>query len=242
MDADNILPSDNWISRCVTALQENPEAVGAEAIWFRYDRNDLIADRYCSLFGINDPMAFYLNRRDRLMATEKKWKLPGRLVKETSDYFLVEFNKDNLLTVGSQGFLTRKELLLQTNYRPYLFHMDSNMELVERGYCRFVMMKLDIIHLHSPTIRQFLRKLERNMRLFLLQRNLRKYRWEAKPSKLFLVILIMTTGIVPLCHSIRGFVKKHDIAWFLHPFLCLIVPTMYGLIAIRHGIAILLRR
>jgi len=130
LDADNRLPHEKWLLKLVKAMQENPQAVGAEAIRFHYDKKHNSADRYSELFGVNDPMAFYLNRRDRFMATEKKWTLPGKMIKETEDYFLVEFNQDNLLTVGSQGFLTRKSLLLQTQWQPYLFHMDSNMDLI----------------------------------------------------------------------------------------------------------------
>jgi len=141
LDDDNRLPSADWLTTCARAMLANPEAVGAEAIYFKYNKNDPPANRYCSLFGINDAAAFYLNKRDRLMATERYWHLPGKVLRDEEDYFLIEFDEDNLPTVGSQGFLTRRELLWQTNHKPYLFHIDSNLELVKAGHNRYLMMK-----------------------------------------------------------------------------------------------------
>jgi len=228
IDDDNRLPSTDWLSTCVKAMLDNPEATGAEAIYFRYDKNDPPANRYCSLFGINDAVAFYLNKRDRLMSTERYWNLPGKVLKDEKDYFLIEFDENNLPTVGSQGFLTRRKLLLQTNYKPYLFHIDSNLELVKAGHNKYLMMKLEIIHLHSCTIGHFLSKSRRNMSLFLQQANLRTYKWKTSRLRLILTILIMLTVIKPLYDSLRGFIKKRDVAWFLHPVLCFATVFSYG--------------
>ena len=228
IDDDNRLPSADWLTTCVKAMLDNPEATGAEAIYFRYDKNDPPANRYCSLLGINDPLAFYLNKRDRLTQTERHWKLPGKVLRDEKDYFLIEFDEKNLPTVGSQGFLTRRKLLLQTNYKPYLFHIDSNLELVKAGHNKYLMMKLDIIHLHSDTIGHLLVKARRNMLLFLQQANLRTYKWKTNRLRLLLAVLIMLTVIKPLYDSLRGFIKKPDIAWFLHPALSLATVFSYG--------------
>ncbi len=235
IDADNRIPHKEWLKKLVYCLLENPDAVAAEAIWFSYNKKHNLADRYSELFGVNDPFAFYLNRRDRLMATESKWTLPGRIVKETNNYFLVEFTKENLLTVGSQGFLTKKNLLLKTKWQPYLFHMDSNMDLVGNGCNKYVMVKDSIIHLHSETIFQFLRKLYRNFVLFLQQEKLRRYTWRTNPIKIFLTTLTMVTFIIPLKDSLKGFLKKPDIAWFLHPVFCFVVTIMYAYLTIKYS-------
>jgi len=228
IDDDNRLPSTDWLARCARAMMFNPDATGAEAIYFKYDREDPPVNRYCSLFGINDPSAFYLNKRDRLMPIERHWRLPGKVLKDEKDYFLIEFNENNLPTVGSQGFLTRRELLLKTNSKPYLFHIDSNLELVKAGHNKYVMMKLDIIHSHSNTVGHFLSKARRNMALFLKQSDVRTYKWKTNRLKLILTVLIMLTLIKPLYDSFRGFIRKPDIAWFLHPVLCLAIVFSYG--------------
>ncbi|MFC1941888.1 glycosyltransferase family 2 protein [Chloroflexota bacterium] len=232
IDDDNRLPSPDWLSRCVAAMNAHPEAVGAEAIYFSYNRRDPVANRYCSLFGINDPLAYYLNKRDRLTHAEKRWSLGGKVLEETPDYYLVQFTKDNLLTVGSQGFLTRRELLLQTIYAPYLFHIDSNLDLVNAGHDTFLMMKLYVIHQHSDTISHLLKKSCRNLRLFLEQSSLRRYRWKTNYLKFLLVVVSMMTFVRPLYDSCKGYRQKPDSAWFLHPVLCFATVVMYGTMVI----------
>jgi len=233
LDADNRLPHTGWLSKLIVSMQENPQVVGGEAIWFKYDSTHGLVDRYCELFGINDPMAFYFNRRDRLMAIEDRWNLPGELLKETSDYYLIKFSRSNLLTVGSQGFLTKKSLLFKTNWQPYLFHMDSNMDLIDLGFNQYLMMKDSILHLHSQSIGQFIKKLQRNFILFLKQEPIRRYTWRTRPLKLFLVTLSMITVIRPTIDSLRGFIKKPDLAWFLHPLFSLVIPLVYIFYVVR---------
>ncbi|OGD52700.1 hypothetical protein A3K80_04365 [Candidatus Bathyarchaeota archaeon RBG_13_38_9] len=167
------------------------------------------------------------------MQTEKDWVLPGKVVANQSDYFLVKFNESNLLTIGSQGFIIKKDLLLKTNCTPYLFHMDSNMDLVKMSHNIYAMMKLEIIHLHSDTISHFLRKLKRNFGLFLAQRHIRRYKYQTDAIRLFLITLSMVTLVRPLFDSLKGFSRKRDIAWFLHPIFCFVVPIMYMLMTVR---------
>lgn len=228
LDADNILPTDDWIKTCAEALLGHPDAVGAEAIWFTYRKNDTLANRYHALFGVYDPVAFYLKKRDRLMQTETAWTLPGKVLINDDQLFLVQFNPDNLPTVGSQGFLTRKELLLKTNYKPYLFHMDSNLELVKRGYDQYLMMKLSITHLTAQTTRDVIGKLRRNMRLFLEQSQIRTYKWETGTWRIIIAGITMVTVVKPTYDAIRGFIVIPDVAWFLHPVLCFLIPPMYA--------------
>jgi glycosyltransferase involved in cell wall biosynthesis len=233
IDDDNRLPSKDWLGKLVRAMQDNPDAVGAEAIYFAYNRKDPSANRYCSLFGINDPCAFYLKKRDRLTQAETAWTLPGKIISEKADYYLIEFDENTLPTVGSQGYLTRRDLLLKTNWKPYLFHIDSNVELIKSGHNKFVMMKLSVIHEHSSTLKHFIGKLHRNMSLFLQQSKLRRYNWTGNRGALVLAVLSMATVIRPLYDSIRGYLKKPDPAWFLHPLLCLVITFLYGFTVIK---------
>lgn len=79
LDADNYLTDPRWIRMALAPLLADPTLVGAQSIRFHYAPQDPAANRYCSLFGINDPMAFYLGRRDRLTAVEAGWRLMGRV-------------------------------------------------------------------------------------------------------------------------------------------------------------------
>ncbi|MBU2633717.1 MAG: glycosyltransferase [Nanoarchaeota archaeon] len=232
MDDDNILPHKNWIKTIVKPFLENDDIAGAEPIWFSYNKKDEIANRYCSLFGINDPLPFYLKKRDRLMQTEKKFNLIKN-VKEKQDYFIAKYNTNNLLTLGSIGFLTKKSLLQKTDYKPYFFHMDSIYDLVKQKHNKFAMMKLSITHLHSGTVKDFIKKLKRNAELFFKYNQKRRYKYKTHKLNLIVSLILMITFIKPFYDALRGYLKIKDKAWFLHPFFCFIIPIMYALIFIK---------
>ena len=233
IDADNILPDKDWLQCAMDAFLENDNVAGVEASKFTYDASHAISDRYCELFGINDPTVYYLKRQDKLKWTDDKWVLKGNLIKENENYYLVEYNAENLVTVGSQGFLTKKSLLLNTNHTPYLFHMDSNLELVDQGYNRFVFLKKSVIHLHSDSVNKIVHKLKRNMKLFQEHATVRRFKYDINFMTMLKIGVIMGTAVIPLFDSIRGFLKKRDIAWFLHPILCVWISVLYANITIN---------
>jgi len=232
LDADNFLPTKDWLNRLVEPIMIEKNLVGAQPIWFTYNRKYPLADRYATLFGITDPLTIYLKKRDRLMLSEDKWNLVKNIV-EKNNYFLATFNLKNLPTIGSVGFIIRKELLLKTNYKPSFSHLDCISDLVMQNHNKFAMVKLDIIHLHSRTIKEFFGKLRRNMQIFLRDYNVRRYKWESTKSELFFAVLVMLTFVVPFYHSIKGYKKIKDSAWFLHPYICFRLVIMYSIMMLK---------
>jgi hypothetical protein len=184
--------------------------------------------------GINDPMAFYLGKRDRLTYWEKEWGLLGSVVGETPLQWSLEFTPDAVPTVGSQGYLTRKSLLKKVSHWPYLFHMDANVELIRLGHRRYVLLKEAVGHDHCATAGAFLKKCRRNLDLFFKWRHLRHYTWEAPKGSFFLTVLSMVTLLRPTLHALRGFASRPDAAWFLHPLFSFLVPAMYTLQTLAH--------
>ena len=227
IDDDNRLPHPRWLERAIGALVENPNAVGAQAAWFAYTNTDPAANRYCSLYGIGDPMAFYLRRRDHLMTTERNWAIAGHVVRETDRYWLVRFTPQEFPTIGSQGYLTRKSTLITTDWWPALWHIDCNYELVVRGRSDFVFLKDEVVHEYCRTADQIVRKCRRNMELFLRYAPNRRYRWETPAWKLVATVARMVTVVGPAMRSAYDFVKTGDVACFLHPYLSFVIPLMY---------------
>ncbi|MBU3912759.1 MAG: glycosyltransferase family 2 protein [Nanoarchaeota archaeon] len=225
MDADNILTRKDWIKKIISPLLEDENIVGSQPLWFKYNKNDAFFDRYCTLYGITDPLTIYLSKRDRLMLWERNWKIG--LIEERKEYFIAEFNKKNLPTIGSVGFTIKKKLLLKTNYDPSFSHLDCIQDLLKLGYNRFAMVKLDVIHLHSKSFSDFLGKLERNLKIFIRDFGKRRYTWDASFWKKSYAALAMLTFVVPLYHAVRGYWKVRDLAWFAHPFICFSVITTY---------------
>lgn len=232
LDADNYLTDPSWLRTALTPLLADPALAGAQSIRFHYDPQDPAANRYCSLFGINDPMAYYLGRRDRLTAVETGWKLMGE-VEDQGDYYLGTFQLTQVPTLGSQGFLTRASLLRKVAHDPYLFHMEANLDLIRQGYNRYVLLKADIGHDHVTTAAGFVKKCRRNIELFYRWGHLRTYRWETSPWKLIRIVLSMVTLVRPAWDAWRGFCQLKDPAWFLHPWFCLAVPLVYAQVTVK---------
>src|SRR3989338_2059407 len=62
--------------------------------------------------------------------------------------------------------------------------------------------------------------------------------YNPKTDKLALIgfVFYSISIILPTIDSIRGFLKVADIAWFLHPLMCLGILTAYGITTIKEGI------
>lgn len=235
IDDDNRLPDKNWLITLVSGVVEN-NCVGGQASYFYYSRRDSIANRYAALYGINDPTVFYLKKRDKLMQTERSWRLSGTIIRETKDYYVVQFTPSNLLTVGSQGFLVKRSLMMHASWKPYLYHMDTNMELVMQGYDTYIMLKRAVIHDHSKDLTHFIGKLKRNISLFYSENQYRKYKYEINKASMIKLGLVMGTFVIPMMSAIKGYVKLHDLAWFVHPVVCFRVAVIYTLSTIKNGI------
>lgn len=225
LDGDNILTRKDWIKRVIEPLLKDDSIVGSQPLWFKYNPDDALFDRYGSLLAVTDPLTIYLKKRDRLMFGEKKWRVG--LIKEEDNYFVARFNRNNLPTIGTVGFIIKRDYILKTNYDPYFSHLDCMQDLIGLGYNKFAMVKVDVIHLHSSSFFGFIEKLKRNFNIMIRDFDKRRYKWEAGLFLKIYAVLAMLTFIVPLYHSIKGYFRVRDLAWFLHPFVCFSVIVMY---------------
>jgi glycosyltransferase involved in cell wall biosynthesis len=236
IDDDNRLPHPRWLGRAMEALVANPDAVGVQAAWFRVKPNDPAVNRYCSIFGIGDPLAMYLRRKDHLACYEREWTLPGSVTEETDAYWKVRFSPSSFLTIGSQGFIARASLVRKTTWKPYLFHIDTNYELVLQGYDTFLMLKDEVEHDYCTSISSLVGKKRRDLRLFLRQHALRTFRWQTPPLQFGLALATMVTLVEPAYVALRAFRRTGDPACLLHPVLCAILPFVYGAEVLRMAV------
>ena len=96
------------------------------------------------------------------------------------------------------------------------------------------MLKRSVEHDYVDSIGQFYKKLYRNLELFYTYRSYRTYDYDIKPVTFFIVLIQMMTVIRPLIDSVRGYIKKPDIAWFLHPIFCITVPILYIFVTFKY--------
>ncbi|MFH1706076.1 MAG: glycosyltransferase family 2 protein, partial [Patescibacteria group bacterium] len=231
VDDDNVLPNKNWLTRMVSYFDKEPKITGVYPRRYRHRRSDKPLNRYFSLFGVNDPVAYFLGRADRQSYHSSEWKLAGD-AEDKGDYFLVRFNRDNLPTVGANGFLIKRELLLKAKVDPkHFFHIDVNMDLVKKGYCQYAVVKNDIFHISGERFWHFFKKRKKYMEnLYLKDLSFRRYFLYQKDrdrKKIIAYSFYALTLIGPTIESIRGFVKIPDPAWFLHPIICFLIFWIY---------------
>lgn len=229
VDADNELTTDRWFSDCLHYFKIYPGLVGVQSSKYYYSKTDPSLNRYMSLFGFNDPLVSYLGKRGQMSAVEKKWMYQETVVNEDSKHVYVKVATKTLPTVGSQGFMTKKDLLLKTNWKPYLFHMDSIYQLVEGGFNSLVFYKKAVVHHYVTNFSSLRKKYSRNIALFFNQFNVRKYKYDLDRYKLLWAIVLMLTVVYPLYQSIIMYLKRKDLAAFWHPLVCLLVVYIYSL-------------
>lgn len=251
VDHDNVLPTAFVLRHMVQPILDYPDVVGVETLRYHYDPNASLLDRYFALFGAGDPLAWYLGKADRLSFLFDRYNLAGQ-ARDMGAYYLVTFSPDRIPTLGANGFIIRRSLLMKyAKVDPqHFYHIDVNVDLIRKGFNTFAFTKDSILHLSGyKNLWSFLAR----RKLFLEQFHLSSDGMTARPErrysvfepkdkwKLFWFVCISLTIIIPLADSIRGFRKIHDPAWFLHPFLCFVLVVLYGWIIMKHQFLLLVK-
>lgn len=241
IDHDNILQSKSLINKMVQPLINDREIVGVETLRYTYDSKFTLLDRYFALFAVTDPLAFYLGKADRLSYLYDKYYQKYKSV-DKGEYIQVKFTKD-IPTIGANGFLVRRKLLVENamvdihNYFP----IDVNVDLIKNGFNKYAFIKDSITHLagHGNVLYYLKRRMLFVKQYYfknIEQTGTRRYSvFERKDlARLIFFILISTTFIIPTIHSIKGFIRIHDLAWFVHPFMCFGFVIIYGYVILEN--------
>ena len=233
LDHDNILPHKKWLKKMVQPLIENADIIGVDALYIHYDRTYSLLDRYLALFGSLDPVAFYLGKSDKLPLTSEKYTGYGKVI-QYNDYFIVTFDPDFVPTLGANGFLVRRKILLDNAMADpkHFFHTDVHVDLIGKGFNKYAFIKDDIIHLTGyQNILGFLKRRKAFMEAYHIKnKGMRRHSvfLPQDRGKLIKFIFYTLTFVKPTYDALRGFQKIPDIAWFLHPFLCFAFLSIYS--------------
>jgi len=243
LDHDNVLPHTNWLMRMVQPLIDDKKIIGVETLRYAYLKNDSYIGRYFALFGVNDIFAYYVGKADRLSYFHDLPSSYGVFKKarvtEKAEYFVVDFARDAIPTLGSNGFLIRKEILFaNAKVDPdEFFHIDINVDLIRKGYARYAFIKDT---LHHKTDERGLWDYLRRRKLFMERYHFAsssKRRYSLFESgdlgKTFLFAFYGLTFVVPFIDSVRGFLRVPDFAWFLNPIMSFCIVILYGFVIIQ---------
>lgn len=243
IDADNYLSTNQWLREMVQPFIDDTRVVHANTMYYGYRKNDTIFNRYIGLFGNADPIVFYVGRPDRLPRYQKRWKL-GTIVAQNDAYVLVDFIQNTLPTVGCNGVVYRRDLLLkhaQSGLNDFL-HIDVFADLVGAGFHRFAIVKNDVVHDSAASLGKLMKKRIAFLEGYYLKSHTygpqRRYLIYNPNNiqdtvKLFLFVLYTVTFIRPLVDSIRGYLVIPDIAWFVHPIMCWVYLYAYSRATIK---------
>lgn len=234
IDSDNILEGNDWLESMIAPFAD-PDVFCSECYALTYRASDSLIDRYCSLLGMNDPVHLFLGNYDRLSRLTGKWTELPLVMQDKQSYYEVLLTPECIPTMGANGCLIRRDALKDVDYRPYYFDIDVIYQLVLKGCRKAGFVKKGIIHLYCPDLKTFARKQKRRISDFLHYRRLgrrsyphQQYFWG------YVKFIISTMLVFPLLiQAFRGYLRKRDRAWFVHPFACWITLGTYAWATIR---------
>ncbi len=208
--SDNELISNDFLSN----MHEGVSMIGATyPLRYFYTENDNILNRYFSLIGGNDPLSYYMNKNDRASYLNENHNIKG--------------------SIGDNGFFIRRNLIKATDLDNY-YHIDNAIE------SKTVIQPFLNRHIWHKTGGNIFRFFQKRYRYGLQHAFNKNRRWhlvdfkQPKDIMRFLWFLICSlTVIQPLILSVRGYLKIRDVAWFLHPVVCLMTLIVYGLLVIH---------
>lgn len=244
IDSDIFLPNSTWLREMVIPFIEDKEIVATQPLFYEYRKEDSLLNRYFSLIGNHDPVAYYLKKTDRFSWGQEKWNLLGK-AEDKGSYFKVKFNHRRLPPLGCNGFFVKKSAILESALSnpediKIFNHSDAAYLMVAKGYNTFGFVKNSVIHKTSRGfIFSWIKKRIYSTENLYFRKVSRKYRVYDPKSlwdnlNLLKFIIYTFTIIKPLYDSLRGFIRKQDLAWFMHPVMCLVMLYTYSFVAIKH--------
>jgi len=237
IDSDNFMPHKLWLKKMIIPFVNHPEIVGSATLRFAYIKSDNLLNRYFALLGSADPVGLYLGKADKISYATNKWNLYGKKIFQAKDYFLVEYDYNHFPTLGSNGFCARKKFLKLAKSDPeHYFHIDVPFDLSLLGYNKYAIVKDTIIHdtAVSPSILSYVLKRANYMKLHYQKRaSDRRYKVfdPEKTQDLIRIIFFIfyaVTFVQPILLAIKGYRKKSDLAWFVHPLFCFSIVIAYA--------------
>lgn len=230
--SDNVLPSKDWLRKMVEVLEGESKLLAVYPWKYEVRKNDNSLNRYYALMGANDPVAKFLGKTDRQSWGSDDWKLSGKVLNK-GEYWLVKFNKNNMPTLGDNGVLVWRNKLMKAEVdEDHFSHIDVFWDLINMGEVWFGVVKNTIIHDTGDAFVSSLKKRYKYMKnLYLKQIEFRRFVWVRNSKDLIKVIgfiLYSLTLFGPLYQSIKGYIRKPNLAWFWHPAMCVSMVFIYG--------------
>lgn len=229
--SDNVITDKKWLRLMVQPFIEHTNVVGTYTLKYEYNRNDNALNRCFALFGAGDPVAYYMNKRDRMTYLKNDYPKSSN-TKDCGNYYLVTFQKNNIPTLGANGFLIRRSFGQSVSNEPMsFFHIDTIYDLIAQGHNTFAIVKNQIWHRTGESFTNFFTRRVRYINIYFNDKHLRRYHvvdMQTDKWKLTKYILYSLTFIEPTIQAMRGYIQIRDWAWFLHPIISFLCVPIYS--------------
>lgn len=223
--SDNVLSHPFFLSHITRRLGQ---WVAHYPVFYEHDWNDGLLTRYFALIGGNDPLSFYMGKNDKL----PYWR---RGLKDAVPHGYSPEEK----TIGDNGFFIRRDLINQTDLDNY-YHIDNAVEALKKSKMPVFLLDGEIKHNTGGNLLSFIVK---RYKYGLQHAFNSRRRWHLvdlkNPRDLWKLVafcLLTITILEPLITSMRGYLKKGDLAWFMHPVVCLMTLLTYAVLMLHVGI------
>ncbi len=224
IDADNIILDKNFFHKMMKPF-EDEEISAVDTLFYTYEESDSPATKYCALLSGDDPYSIYLGLNDRLCFFNNKWTGMRNITQDKGDYLKTKLFKGHVPAMGSNGFFVRRKIFDKVRYDPFV-HTDFVNRMVAKGYNVFGKAKVGIKH-DLTDFHDFFRKKLRRVRRRVKGEISLEYEYNTSKIKIFFVSLLFLTWIIPLFDALRGFLRKKERVWIMHPIVCFAVLFVY---------------
>lgn len=236
IDSDNILTDKKWLEKMVIPFVEDPEIIASEPLRYNYRSSDHWLTRYFALIGMGDPTNLFIGNYDRYSYVSDKWTGLSLKTKRKNGYLKVSL-KDKIPTIGANGFLIKRNILINNKLGDYLFDVEVLESLVQKGEIQIAKVDTGVVHLFSGDVWTFIRKQRRRIRDYLYYKSANKRNGSGSISFVYLGIvkfILSCIFVIPLLiQSVVGFGRKTDWVWLFHPLACYITLFAYSYETIR---------
>lgn len=231
IDSDNIFPDVKWLRRMVEPFK-NSEIVASEPIEYTYRRSDPYLTRYFAMLGMNDPICLFLGNYDRMSFVTGRWTGLSFYEEDQGGYLKVRLDHLPIPTVGANGFLIRREVLMAAGIKDYLFDIDVLIKLIKQeGVIQIAKVKTGIIHTFvEDSPRKFFRKQLRRVNDMMFHRaeKSREIDWERQFITEIIWFQVQCLLVIPIImQMLKGYLRRPDWAWIFHPVACYSTWVIY---------------
>ena len=229
--ADNRFGSRSTLRKMVQA-QERHKSLGLVTTRYAIVKEHKALSRYFALIGGSDPLVVFLGLNDRLAYDQSDLHPYGDILYQDDVTFLLKFDGRQHLfpTLGANGFLYSARDYSQSESARRALHIDMCFEAnltSERG---FIFLRDETVHHKIDTpLFDFVKRRVFFASIYSEDDHQRSYEIYNPQTRFRCMLFVLFSILVlpNLVRSIKGFINTPDLAWFLHPLVCLAYAIGY---------------